>query len=69
MKYVDGYLIPVSNDKKDDYFELARVAAPIFKENGAIGISECWGDDVPDGEVTSFPWIPLLRPKQQLCGP
>lgn len=27
----------------------------MFKEHGALKIGECWGDDVPDGEVTSFP--------------
>ena len=55
MKYVDGYLVPVSNNNKEAYFEMAKLAAAIFKENGAIGIAECWGDDVPDGKVTSFP--------------
>ena len=27
----------------------------MFKSHGAIRLVECWGDDVPDGEVTSFP--------------
>ena len=27
----------------------------MFKEYGALKQVECWGDDVPDGEVTSFP--------------
>jgi len=27
----------------------------VFKEYGALKQVECWGDDVPDGEVTSFP--------------
>ena len=26
-----------------------------FKEFGALNTVDCWGDDVPDGEVTSFP--------------
>ena len=30
-------------------------AAEIFKVHGALSFVECWGDDVPDGEVTSFP--------------
>lgn len=27
----------------------------VFKEYGALKVVECWGDDVPDGKVTSFP--------------
>ena len=30
-------------------------AAAVFKENGALQVVECWGYDVPNGEVTSFP--------------
>jgi hypothetical protein len=26
-----------------------------FKEHGALKLVECWGDDVPDGKLTSFP--------------
>jgi uncharacterized protein YbaA (DUF1428 family) len=55
MTYVDGYLIPVPTAKKADYLALAKMAAPIFKEHGALTVVECWGDDVPDGKVTSFP--------------
>jgi uncharacterized protein YbaA (DUF1428 family) len=27
----------------------------VFKEFGALGVVDCWGDDVPEGKVTSFP--------------
>ena len=27
----------------------------MFKEFGALGVVECWGDDVPEGKLTSFP--------------
>jgi uncharacterized protein YbaA (DUF1428 family) len=27
----------------------------VFKEHGATRVVEAWGDDVPDGKVTSFP--------------
>ena len=33
----------------------AKLAGDIFKEYGATKILEAWGDDVPEGEVTSFP--------------
>ena len=27
----------------------------IFKEGGALTVVDCWGDDVPEGKLTSFP--------------
>jgi uncharacterized protein YbaA (DUF1428 family) len=54
MAYIDGFVIPVPNDKREAYRELATEAAPIFKEHGALEIVECWGDDVPHGKVTDF---------------
>jgi uncharacterized protein YbaA (DUF1428 family) len=35
---------------------LAAAAAQSFKEHGATAVVECWGDDVPDGKLTSSPW-------------
>ena len=55
MPYVDGYVIPVPNTKKEDYRKMAVLAAVVFKEHGAEKIVECWGDDVPEGKLTSFP--------------
>lgn len=55
MSYVDGFVIPVPVANKDAYIELARKMAPYFIKHGATAVVECWGEDVPDGEVTSFP--------------
>jgi len=54
MSYVDGYIIPVPVDNKEQYIEVANKFAEVFKEYGVLEIYENWGDDVPDGEVTSF---------------
>src|SRR5690606_2116012 len=40
---------------KEKYIEHARLAAAVFRENGALKVVDCWGDDVPVGELTSFP--------------
>lgn len=54
MAYIDGFLIPVPNDKKEDYLAQARASAPIFTDLGATRIVETWGDDVKPGKVTDF---------------
>jgi len=55
MDYIDGFVVPVPKNKRDEYLVLAKKAALIFKEHGAINVVECWADDVPEGKVTSFP--------------
>lgn len=53
--YMDGYVLAVPNDKKDAYRDLALLSAKVFKQNGALRVVESWGDDVPEGKLTSFP--------------
>ena len=55
MNYVDGYILAVPTKNKEAYKACAEKAAIVFKENGALSIIECWGDDVPEGKLTSFP--------------
>ncbi|MGE4244069.1 DUF1428 domain-containing protein [Ramlibacter sp.] len=54
MNYVDGFVIAVPAAKKEEYLKQATLAAQLFKECGALEIVETWGDDVPEGKVTSF---------------
>lgn len=55
MPYVVGFVIAVPTARKEDYRAHAEVAAQVLKELGALQTVECWGDDVPEGQVTSFP--------------
>ena len=55
MSYIDGFVAAVPTVKRDEYKKHAELAAPVFKEHGALKMVECWGDDVPDGKLTSFP--------------
>lgn len=55
MPYVDGFVAAVANDQKQAFVEHARLAAEVFKRHGALKAVENWGDDVPDGKLTSFP--------------
>jgi uncharacterized protein YbaA (DUF1428 family) len=52
--YVDGYLLPVAEEKKEAYLAMARKASGKFKEYGAVRVVEAWGDDVPEGKVTDY---------------
>ena len=55
MNYVDGFVVAVPTANRERYRQQAEVAAAVFKENGALAVVECWGDDVPEGKLTSFP--------------
>jgi len=54
MDYIDGFVAAIPNDNKDKYIQHAQKAAQCFKEHGAKKLVECWGDNVPDGKITSF---------------
>lgn len=54
MTYVDGMVAAVPTTNKEVYLEHARFAAGIFREHGALKVTETWGDNVPDGKVTDF---------------
>lgn len=55
MNYVDGFVAAVPSANREAYLKHAQDAAAIFKQYGALRVVECWGDDVPEGKVTSFP--------------
>ncbi len=55
MPYVDGFVLAVPKQNLDAYKEMARTAGQVWKEHGALDYVECIGDDVPYGELTSFP--------------
>lgn len=55
MTYVDGFVASVPTLKRTEFLEHAQAMGKVFKENGAISVIDCWGDDVPQGKLTSFP--------------
>ena len=46
MGYVDGFLIPVPNGRKDEYRAHEEKWWPWFRDKGATGLVITWGDDV-----------------------
>ncbi|MDP3898004.1 MAG: DUF1428 family protein [Mesorhizobium sp.] len=55
MTYVDGFVLAVPKDKVDAYKAMATLGRDVWMEHGALGYLEAIADDVPYGELTSFP--------------
>jgi uncharacterized protein YbaA (DUF1428 family) len=55
MSYIDGFVVAVPKQNIKAYKEFSTAAGSIWKEYGAVEYIECIGDDVPYGELTSFP--------------
>jgi uncharacterized protein YbaA (DUF1428 family) len=54
MTYVDGFVLAVPKANKEAYLQLSKDAWKVFRKHGALRQVECWGDDVPEGKLTSF---------------
>ena len=61
-KYVDGFIVPVPKRKLQAYRSLARRAAKVWREHGALEYRECIAEDVKVGKRTSFPRSVKLKP-------
>jgi len=64
MSYVDGFVVAVPTVNREVYRKHAQDAALAFREHGALSVVECWGDDVPEGKVTSFPMAVKCQPDE-----
>jgi uncharacterized protein YbaA (DUF1428 family) len=52
--YIDGFVVPVAEAKRDEYRQLAEKMAKVFRERGATRVVEAVADDVNRGKVTDF---------------
>jgi len=69
--YIDGFVLPVTRKRLDDYRRLVEAIAEIWKEHGALAYREYSGDDMTlqgtrsftdvagatDDEVVVFGWV------------
>lgn len=55
MTYIDGFVVAVPTASRESYRSFSEATALVVKEYGAIAVVDGWGDDVPEGKVTSFP--------------
>ena len=67
MAYIDGFVCAVPTANREKYREHVLFSAAVFKEHGATKVVECWGDDVPEGELTSFPMAVQKRDDETVC--
>jgi len=61
-KYIDGFVIPVPEDKIDEYRRIAEIAGAIWKEHGALEYLECIGDDLDVKDMVPFPSAAKAEP-------
>lgn len=61
-KYTDGFVLPVARRNLKAYIRLARKAARIWREYGALDYKECVGDDLKSEFAMPFPRGIRTRP-------
>ncbi len=62
MRYVDGFLLAAPKRKLAAYRRMARVAARVWREHGALDYKECLGEDL--GHKGVFPFPKAIRLKR-----
>ena len=62
---VAAYAVPTAN--KDAFIAHSKVVTPLFKKHGALTAVDAWGDDVPDGQITSFPMAVQCAPDETVA--
>ena len=55
MSYYDFMLAAVPTVNKDEYIEFCKRMAAVFVRHGAVATGDLWGDNIPEGKVTSLP--------------
>jgi len=60
-RYVDGYVLPVPKKNLEAYRRMARRAATVWRDHGALEFRECVGDDLKVTMGLPFPRIIKLK--------
>ncbi|MDD2765416.1 MAG: DUF1428 domain-containing protein [Opitutaceae bacterium] len=61
-KYVDGFVVPLPRKNLPAYRRMARQAAEIWKDHGALEFRECVGEDLKAKMGLTFPRGLKLKP-------
>ena len=54
MSYIDGFILPLKDEKLDEYRRMAEMFARKASEVGALGSVETIGDGLQPGHTTDF---------------
>lgn len=60
-RYVDGFVIPMQKRKVKAYLVQAKLGAKLWKDHGALGYTECVGDDLKIPFGMGFPRLARLK--------
>ena len=52
--YVDGFVLPLREERLQDYIAMAETFARRARECGALGVAESLGDGLEHGHTTDF---------------
>jgi uncharacterized protein YbaA (DUF1428 family) len=66
MNYIDGFVAAVPNANKAAYQSHCQQMGAVFREHGALAVVDAWGDDVPEGKLTSFPMAVKREPDESV---
>ena len=64
--HLDGFIIPVPADKREQYLEMAEWFDRAMVDLGAIEVTEAWEKDVPDGKRTDFRKAVAAEPGEKI---
>lgn len=66
MKYVDGFLIPISKQKLKAYKKMALLGKKAWMKHGALDYKECVGEDLASKWGMPFPKLMKLKTGETL---
>ena len=64
--HLDGFIIPVPDEKRDAYLEMAEWFDRAMVDLGALEVVEGWETDVPDGKRTDFRKAVAAEPGEKI---
>jgi uncharacterized protein YbaA (DUF1428 family) len=61
MRYVDGYVLPLPKKNLKAYRRMAKAAARVWRDHGALEVRECVGEDLKVKWGVTFPRSAKLK--------
>lgn len=66
-KYVDGFVLTIPKDRRNEYKKLAKEAAEVWRRFGALDYKECRADDMTPQWITfTFPKMAKAKEDEEV---